>query len=151
MLFIRLRSFSRVLTSSVVNVQFSSKICTTVKRCTFQITDVSEVEKSVCLVKGDKSYFDFKELECNASAGQRLSHFVALMCEIFQMSEEEADYVVKYYPFLWKEFVHKSFSHLKSMGLNKDVFIQYPWLVSITPGKRSSKIIRYQIGLQTVI
>ena len=134
---VRLRLFSRVLTSVSVKSSFLSRnICTAEVSMvpTLKVTNLSDDGKSLCLLRGDKSYFDFKELECNASAGQRLSHFVALMCEVFQLSEEEAEHVVKYYPFLWKEFIHKSFSQLKALDLDKDMFLRYPWLVTITPG-----------------
>ncbi|KAI9556856.1 hypothetical protein GHT06_016648 [Daphnia sinensis] len=97
-------------------------------------------EKSLCLTKGDESYFDFKELECNSSAEQRMGHFMALMCEVFKLSEEEAEDIVECYPFLWKEFFHKSFTHLKSMGLVKEKFMQYPWLISMSPEEINSKL-----------
>ncbi len=115
------------------------KINVTNNRQIFTSNQLSEVknEKPLCLTKGDESYFDFKELECNASAERRIGHFMALMCEIFQLSEEEAEDVVEYYPFLWKEFFHKTFTHLKSLGLKKATFMQYPWLVSMSPGKLS--------------
>lgn len=63
-----------------------------------------------------------------------MGHFMALMCEAFKLSEEEAEDIVECYPFLWKEFFHKSFTHLKSMGLVKTTFMQYPWLISMSPG-----------------
>ncbi|KZS09212.1 transcription termination factor, mitochondrial isoform X2 [Daphnia magna] len=99
-----------------------------------------KTEKSLCLTKGDESYFDFKELECNSSAEQRMGHFMALMCEAFKLSEEEAEDIVECYPFLWKEFFHKSFTHLKSMGLVKTTFMQYPWLISMSPEEIDSKL-----------
>lgn len=97
-------------------------------------TSSTLLKNSLCFNKGDQSYFDFKELECNASAERRMSHFMALMCEVFELSEEEAEDIVEYYPFLWKEFCQKTFSHLKFLGLEKSTFMQYPWLISMSPG-----------------
>lgn len=68
-----------------------------------------------------------------------MGHFMALMCEIFKLSEEEAEDIVECYPFLWKEFFHKSFTHLKSIGLAKSTFMQYPWLISMSPGTHVHK------------
>ncbi|EFX81448.1 hypothetical protein DAPPUDRAFT_317695 [Daphnia pulex] len=90
--------------------------------------------------KADETYFDFKELEWNGSYQQRVQHFMALMCEIFKLSEQEAEHIVEYYPFLWKESFHKTFAYLKSKGLEKETFMQYPWLVSISPEEINSKI-----------
>lgn len=95
-------------------------------------------EKSLSVAQGDQSYFDFKELECNVSADRRISHFMALMCEVFHLSEEEAEDIVEYYPFLWKEFCHKTFTHLKQLGLEKPTFMQNPWLITMPSGSSSS-------------
>ena len=104
----------------------------------YQLLSEVKIEKPLCLSNGDESYFDFKELECNASAERRIGHFIALMCEIFQMSEEEAEDIVQYYPFLWKEFFHKTFTHLKTLKLEKTTFMQYPWLISMSTGMCSN-------------
>ena len=60
---------------------------------------------------------------------------MALMCETFKLSEQEAENIVEHYPFLWKEFFRKTFTYLKSIGLEKETFIQYPWLIAMSPGK----------------
>ncbi|XP_057373497.1 transcription termination factor, mitochondrial-like [Daphnia carinata] len=133
--------------SNYWKVALSQRIHTNVRKDVF-VRQIStsyqslqdKTEKSLCLTKGDESYFDFKELECNSSAEQRMGHFMALMCEVFKLSEEEAEDIVECYPFLWKEFFHKSFTHLKSMGLVKTTFMQYPWLISMSPEEIDSKL-----------
>lgn len=92
-------------------------------------------ETPFMLHKDSQGYFDFKELECNASVESRKNHFLVLMYETFYLSEEEAHDVMDAHPFLWKEFFHKTFSFLKAIGLEKATFLRYPWLVAIPPGK----------------
>lgn len=127
-----------VLPQSIHTNVFKNVIVRQISTCYQLLQD--KTEKSLCLTKGDESYFDFKELECNSSAEQRMGHFMALMCEAFKLSEEEAEDIVECYPFLWKEFFHKSFTHLKSMGLVKTTFMQYPWLISMSPEEIDSKL-----------
>lgn len=121
------------------NLQFTSRPCNvffhTVRPISSSTLFSSGREQTPFnLHKDSQGYFDFKELECNASVESRKKHFLVLMYETFYLSEEEAHEVMDAHPFLWKEFFHKSFSFLKGVGLEKNTFQRYPWLVAIPPG-----------------
>lgn len=77
---------------------------------------------------------DCKNEECLTSAEGRQKHCEALMCEYFNLSPNEAKNVMKENPLLWKTFFHKSYEHLKSLGLEKAIFITHPNLISVPPG-----------------
>jgi len=74
-----------------------------------------------------------KNEECLTSAEGRQKHCEALMCEHFNLSQNEAKDVMKENPLLWKTFFHKSFDYLKSLGLEKAIFIAYPNLIAVSP------------------